>query len=234
MFRPTERGMGNILIQLAQVDPGQCVSSTIRIVNHLGKFFNLKNLKVIEDDGSLPDIFPGISIGNPKNERIRDIIEPTDYLSELVSKYSSTIESIDYGLQIRRSGFSTAKTVSKDDGGANYKFCTDATLQKFIQILETNPGNVFVTSDCYDTKKKLKDMFPERIRIIDQEPEHVTFTGDKEPWLTYVEFILLSKCPTIVMTGGDKDMLTFSTYGYTAGIYGKSRLMPIFNDEQVN
>ena len=225
MFRPREVGLGNTLLLLTKVDT---VSSAIYDWKCFGKYFRLKNIKVIDDDGSMPDAKIGIIIGDPDHKKISDIIEPTDELLKLVDKYRDLVFRVEFGLQIRRCGFSNVSSV-KNDTGANFKFCTDETLNEFVRLVQHTGGCVFLTTDCQDTKMKFKKTFGDKVRIIDDEPEHIAHCGDKDPWLTYIEFILLSKCPMVVMTGGDKDMFTFSTFGYASALYGNKRFIPYFN-----
>lgn len=40
----------------------------------------------------------------------------------------------------------------------------------------------------------------------------------------------MSECPHLFITGGNKDMVGFSTYAYMAGIYGNKPIEIIFND----
>ena len=45
----------------------------------------------------------------------------------------------------------------------------------------------------------------------------------------YLLFFLLSKCPRLFITGGNKDLVGFSTYAYMAAIYGNKPFNMIFN-----
>lgn len=228
MYRPREVGFGNVLLHLSKLKDNECVSSDLYNWKYFGKYFRLKNIQVKDDDGTLPDINPGIIIGDPDHKRIMEILEPTEDFMKLYEKYRPLISGMDFGLQIRRCGFSSVKSVNRDTG-ANFKFCTDKTLQEFMRLVHATTGRVFLTTDCYETKKLFKKTFGDKISMIDEEPEHVAHCGDKDPWLTYLEWYLLSKCQLIVMTGGDKDMFTFSTYGYTSALYGNKRFIPYFN-----
>ena len=39
----------------------------------------------------------------------------------------------------------------------------------------------------------------------------------------------MSKCPRLFITGGNKDLVGFSTYAYMAAIYGNKQFNMIFN-----
>ena len=46
----------------------------------------------------------------------------------------------------------------------------------------------------------------------------------------YLEWFLISMCPKVYLTGGRTDLVGFSTYGYTAAIYGSKPFEIIFNE----
>lgn len=212
----------------------KCASPVVYTGGRRGEYVRFKGVDIPDvDDGSLPDdTNPKLYIGQPYHRRVRDIVEPTEKTKQLVEKYSHLIENVDYAFQIRRCGLSKSQNVNNDPG-KNNDFCTNATLEKFYDVLKTRPGNVFVSSDCYETKMDMFRRYPNRVRVIDADPTHVSSDSsiDVDPWLAFTEFFLLSKCPVIYMTGGKRDMTTFSTFGYMASIYGNTGCIAIFNDD---
>lgn len=227
MFRPRDAGFGNIILQLTKITDSQCVSSDIYKWQKFGKYFKLKNINVKDDDGTLETLNPGIIIGDPDHKRLCDILEPTEELIKLYEQYRHLLR-VELGIQIRRCGFSNIPSINSSSG-ANDRYCNNDTLQEFMRLVQSIPAPVFLTTDCYETKKLFKNTFGDKISMIDEEPEHVAHCGDKDPWLTYLEWYLLSKCQLVVMTGGDKDMFSFSTFGYTSAVYGNKRFIPYFN-----
>jgi hypothetical protein len=223
MYRPSNDGigLGNMLIKMTQVDS---VSSQF-LGGGIGKYIKV-NIPVIEDpDGSLPSTNPPIYIGQPVHNRIRDIISPTPVMMRLIEQYQHPVS---VGIQIRRCNL--AKTPNFDDSGIHTIFCTDATLEKFHAIVNSSPGDVFLTTDCVEVKKTFKEKYGDKIKIVDAAPTHVHMDAKDDPWVSILEFFLLSKCPIVYMTGGNRDMFSFSTFGYMAAVYGNKQWVPVFND----
>lgn len=227
MYRPTACGLGNLLIYMTQVPKA---SSDVYTKGRRGEYIRFRGVEIVDDDGTLPDVHPKLFIGDPNHFKIHTMIEPTEKMNGLIEKYKHLVDGVSYAFQIRRCGLSKSPNVNNDPG-RNNNFCTDETLKKFYNLLEHTSGNVFVSSDCYETKMDMYRRFPDRIRVIDADPTHINSDSDVDPWVSMTEFFLLSMCPMIYMTGGNRDMMTFSTFGYTAAIYGATKCFPIFNDE---
>lgn len=222
MFRPGVGGLGNILIHLTQCD---VVSDTI-YKGGRDKYIKLENVSVQKDDGTLPDKETHIYIGNPIHNRIRDILKPTSYMQELIDEYDDIVKGVDFAIQIRRCGL--AKNFNEQTKETNY--CKDETLKKFHDIMNRTLGDVYVTSDCYETKQMFKKIWPDRVRILDKPSVHTSSDFDTDPLVPILEFFLLSKCPFLFCTGGDPVTgMSISTYGYMAAIYGKKPYSFIFN-----
>jgi hypothetical protein len=210
----------------------KCASPVVYTGGRRGEYIRFKGVHVPEtDDGSLPDTtHQRLVIGDPVHGSILDILEPTEKMKNLIEEHKHLIENVSCALQIRRCGLSKSPNVNNDPG-KNNNFCTDETLLKFYDVLERSDGPVFVSSDCYETKMAMYKKFPEKVRVLDGDPTHINSDSDVDPWVSMTEFFLLSMCPTIYMTGGSKDMTTFSTFGYMAAVYGRKKCVAIFNDE---
>ncbi len=226
VYKPGSNGLANVLLEITKVD---VLSESIYSWKFFGKYFNIHGKTIVKDEDTHKNIGPGIIIGDPDHKKLSQIIEPTEELLNLYEKYRPLVEGVEFGIQIRRCGFSSVKSVNTDSC-ASYKFCTDESLQEFMRIVHNSKGPIFLTTDCYETKKLFKNKFVDKIVIIDEEPEHIAHCGEKDPWITYLEWYILSKCPLVVMTGGEKDMWTFSTFGYSSAIYGNKQFIPIFNN----
>ena len=48
--------------------------------------------------------------------------------------------------------------------------------------------------------------------------------------IMFLKFFLFSKCPQLFLTGGNTDLVGFSTYAYIAAIYGNKPFNLIFNN----
>ena len=211
--------MANILMHLCQVD---VVSNKIYSKGY-GKYMQL-NLDIREDDGTLPTVIPPLYIMPNVHAKIRNIMKPTEAALTKIEEYRHLVDGVEYAIQIRRGCMSSCESVAKNSS----VHCDDSALAKFHQIVQQNKGPFFISSDCRKTKMEFKAMYPDRVRFIDEESEHSVVGTD--PWLTFTEFFLLGMCPCVFITGGARDMLTFSTFGYMACIYGGTRYIPVFND----
>lgn len=222
MFRPGCNGIANLLIQLTQCD---IVSDTIYNGGR-DKYIKIENIRVEKDDGTLPDKETQIILCQPIHIRIRDILRPTEYMQKLIDEYEHIVKGVEFALQIRRCGL--AKNFNEQTKQTNY--CTDETLKKFYDIMDRTLGNVYVTSDCYETKQLFKKIWPDRVRILDVPSVHTSCDFDTDPWVPFLEFFLLSKCPFVYCTGGDTNTgMSISTYGYMAAVYGDKPFSFIFN-----
>lgn len=222
MYRPGVGGLGNIFIHLTQC---HVVSDTI-YNGRRDEYIKLENIEVKNDDGTLPDKETHVYIGHPIHNRIRDILKPTSYMQELIDEYGHLVKGVGFALQIRRCGL--AKNFNEQTKETNY--CTDETLKKFFTIMETTHGDVYVTSDCQETKQLFKNKWPERVRILDKPSVHTSSDFDTDPKFPILEFFLLSECPFVYCTGGDPVTgMSMSTYGYMAAIYGNKPYTFVFN-----
>ena len=61
------------------------------------------------------------------------------------------------------------------------------------------------------------------VAIVDGEKKYTDYHN------IYLLFFLMSKCPRLFITGGNKDLVGFSTYAYMAAIYGNKQFNMIFN-----
>jgi hypothetical protein len=226
MFSPDARGLGNILMQLCHVDT---VSDKI-YDGHRGTFLKFDGIHIKPYDPSIEPIIPPLYINPQIHSKISTIIKPSEYAMIYINKYKHLIDDVSFAFQIRRGHLSSNENISKNSSGTI--FCTDETIEKFIHIMKHNPNKkVFISSDCLQTKLNFNKMFPNRVMYIDDEPEFIINTNNHEPWVSFTDFFLLGMCPLVYITGGFKDMLSFSTFGYMACMYGKNQCVPIFNDE---
>jgi len=86
-------------------------------------------------------------------------------------------------------------------------------------------------------KNTLKTKYPDKIVTLDHD---IAFTYEcdilknhnipKEiNYACYLDWFLLSKCKSLYVSAGNKDMCSLSTFGYSAGVYGRSDVHMIFN-----
>jgi hypothetical protein len=51
----------------------------------------------------------------------------------------------------------------------------------------------------------------------------------EERYGAYLDWFLLSKCKELYITAGNQDLTDLSTFGYSAGAYGRSNIHFVFN-----
>jgi hypothetical protein len=115
-------------------------------------------------------------------------------------------------------------------------FCSPSGLEQFKTIIHEAPGRVFLSSDSVSTTRQLIEEFGDKLSVLEM-PYTVTSTQDQgTPTIenlqkVYLKWFLLSKCPRLFLTGGNKnDLVGFSTYAYIAAIYGHKPFHPVYND----
>lgn len=223
MFRPKDgHGFGNILMQLCHVN---IVSE--KIYESIRKDYIKVNMCVLDDKTSDIEIIdcPPLNIIPHLHKNIKYLIEPTLKLKKLINEYYNLVNGVGFAFQIRRCGF--AKDFNEHS--PNFNYCTDQTLEKFFYILENTTCDVYVTSDCLETKRLFKSRFPDRVRILDEKTTHTANEINEYTWVPFLEFFLLGMCPYVYITGGNPDMSSFSTFGYMACMYNHTKFIPIFN-----
>jgi hypothetical protein len=209
MYRPTVGGIGNLFMHLCQVDT---VSDTV-YENNRGKYIRLEGIKVIPDDGTLPSVDVNTYLYQQSHKVIRSIVKPTDEMNILIQQYRHLVDGVEFAMQIRMCGLVKDKSFCENTPNSDYVI----SLERFYDVMNNTTGNVFVTSDCQHVKKTFKSKWPSRVRILDEQPIHTSSTnGNIDPWVSYLEFFLLSECPYIFVTGGK----LISTFGYMAAMYG--------------
>jgi hypothetical protein len=168
------------------------------------------------------------------------IIKPNKELEELINKYD---HGLDYGIHIRRGACSKdSENVGchgKDEMGEIKKayFAKDSAIEKFIEIVENTNSKIFLASDSQDIKDIFKRRFPDKIVTLEHDIV-LTYTCDTlknydvtkdQRYACYLDWFLLAKCKQLYITAGNQDLTDLSTFGYSAGAYGRSNIHFVFN-----
>jgi hypothetical protein len=234
-------GWGNIVLLLSDLyhnckEP--FVHSSINNVKRGVEFSGF----TITDRTDLPEYSPKLFI-NPYYFTIihplcRQIIRPSEEMKLLIEKYIHLVEGVSSAVHIRRGW---ADSDSKDMGHHYHPdgtirpayFASDKALEKFIEVIRNEPGKVFLASDSEKTKNMLKQMFPEKVMCLDMKIvltyECDQAVTDDERLACYLDWFLLSMCPSVHVTGGEPDSSGFSTFGYSAAVYGGKQVKIINN-----
>jgi len=127
----------------------------------------------------------------------------------------------------------------KDEMGEIKKayFAKDSAIEKFIEIVENTNSKIFLASDSQDIKDIFKRRFPDKIVTLEHDIV-LTYTCDTlknydvtkdQRYACYLDWFLLAKCKQLYITAGNQDLTDLSTFGYSAGAYGRSNIHFVFN-----
>ena len=168
------------------------------------------------------------------------IIKPNPELEELINKYDHGLE---YGIHIRRGACSSdSENIGchgTDENGEIKKafFAKDTALEKFIEVVEKTNAKFFLASDSKEVKDLFKAKFPDKIVTLEHDIV-LTYKCDtlknyevtkEQRYACYLDWFLLSKCKHLYITAGNQDLTDLSTFGYSAGAYGRSNIHFVFN-----
>jgi len=174
------------------------------------------------------------------HSNLRQIIKPSTELEELIHKYDHGLE---YGIHIRRGACSKdSENIGchgVDESGEIKKayFAKDTAIQKFIEIVDTTDAKFFLASDSREIKEMFKTKFPDKIVTLEHDIV-LTYKCDtlknydvtrEQRYACYLDWFLLAKCKQLYITAGNQDLTDLSTFGYSAGAYGRSNIHFVFN-----
>lgn len=232
-------GFGNLLIQLTSLQE-ECKQLHDHVFAYeLSNCLTINGFTRVSYEGKQPEcpIYINEHSIDHVHPKIRDIIKPTPFMEDLISKHIHLLDNVSCGVSIRRGSYCEDSRQYKDERAncPSYYHCSDTGLDKFKDVIRNVQGKVFLTSDSQSTIKSLVNEFGDKIITIDT---HFTMgtsqDRDGEKKYTdyhniYLLFFLMSKCPRLFITGGNKDLVGFSTYAYMAAIYGNKPFNMIFN-----
>jgi hypothetical protein len=174
------------------------------------------------------------------HSNLQHIIKPNEELQELIQKYDHGLE---YGIHIRRGACSRDSEDmgchGRDENGEIKKafFAKDSALEKFIEVVENTDAKFFLASDSQEVKDLFREKFPDKIVTLEHDIV-LTYKCDtlknyevtrEQRYACYLDWFLLSKCKHLYITAGNQDLTDLSTFGYSAGAYGRSNIHFIFN-----
>lgn len=220
MYRPVG-GLANIFIHLSQIDdpaiPVYMKSKTI------SKYINFKNnFNFIYEDVSNVNSIPTYCCMNHYTRRnlhskMKDRMEPADGL--LKDEHLKLLEGVKLGLAIR-----TFKEAPKE--------WQNVPIEMYYRIIRDNDVNFFITSDSIEVKRAMKKEFGDRVTYVEGADVHTEYDNIDDP-TPYLDFFLLSMCPTIAFTAGgvlNGSFAGFSTFGYMAAVYGGKPMALVEHD----
>lgn len=161
---------------------------------------------------------------------IRQVVSPTPEIVKLLhqNQHGCTV-----GLHIRRGNYGP-DSKALDDGTPHEDaawFCDDMTLQKFIQVIENSSEPVFLCTDSMYLRGELLKQYPEKVKVsgIDKVVHSRVCDGGDTVDM-FVDWFLLAQCKKVYITAGDTQLKGFSTFGYTAAVYGGAQIEMVFRN----
>ena len=253
LYIPTKNmGWGNIVINLTDL-VFQCKQHNLEPYVHESLHDVLREVKfhgfhITNDTSELPEYKPVIYINDDTIKKVhplmRQIIEPSDRMKELIQKNRHLVDDVSCGMHIRRGAFSEDSSKigchghNEDGTIIPAYFANDAALERFEQLVEKSPGKVFIASDSKEIKKRFKEKFGDKINFLETDIaltydcttlKNRDTTKEDDRANCYLEWFLLSMCRTVCITAGNADASNFSTFGYTAAIYGNCEIKIVTN-----
>ena len=242
VFKDHDAGFGNLLILLSD-----CWDTCKAIHRNVYERFELSNCVVLKgytvvdsDEGEHPPakIIINNWTMNTVHPRLCDFVYPTVYMESLINQHRQLLDGVTAAVHIRRGSHSKDSTQFRTSTDKSFFHCSDEGLAKFERIIQQVPGKVYLASDSKELKVSLKQKYGDKIRMLDTEfaitarQDAATTQTVKNLQDAYLEWFLLSLCPMVFITGGQtpEDLTGFSTYSYTAALYGKKPYHLIFNN----
>ena len=207
-------GWGNLLIHLSDFlvranERGETpyVGQGFKHINH--EIFPIKEEP--DEDMYTADIFINPVTMRNVHSLMRTFVKPPPFE---VKKYS-------VGLHVRRGAYGTdSKEIGVGDGAFH---CDDIALSHFMDVIRRCTDSVFLASDSIELKRELVARFPDKIETHDIDEIVVADEANADRAdSSFRDWYTLSACDAVFCTAGDGNMRGFSTFGYTAAIYGES------------
>jgi hypothetical protein len=224
MYPRTGHGLANTLIYLTDFYKDRFVLDGVvhdSIADYeMGRWLNFKfpttsldGIKSVYE----PKIFINPGTIKDVHATIRNLIEPSAELKEVLKEHASIVKGVSAGLHVRRGASAKdSRVIVEVDSDT---FANDAAVARFKSIAESF-GPVFLASDSPETKREFYGA-----RTLDTTIAVVhgacPAAPTKDRRNVFVDFFLLSMCPRVFVTGGNFPSCPgMSTFGYMAAQYG--------------
>ena len=242
-YLPESMGWGNVALCLSDLVCRSPKPRAYKSLTDVDRGVEFSGFEITDDPNE--EKFDHRILINPTyfhrvHSNLSEIIKPNEDLKELITKYHHGLE---YGIHIRRGACSKdSENIGchgKDENGEIKKayFAKDSAIEKFIEIVKNTDAKFFLASDSREIKEMFKKRFPEKIVTLEHDIV-LTYKCDtlknydvtkEQRYACYLDWFLLSKCKQLYITAGNKDLTDLSTFGYSAGAYGRSNINFVFN-----
>jgi hypothetical protein len=242
-YLPGSMGWGNVALCLSDLVFRSPKPRAYKSLMDVDRGVEFSGFEITNDPNE--DKFEQKIIINPTyfhhiHSNLPQIIKPNKELQELIQKYDHGLEC---GIHIRRGACSKdSENVGchgRDENGDIKKafFAKDTALEKFIEVVEKTNAKFFLASDSQEVKNLFKQKFLDKIVTLEHDIV-LTYKCDtlknydvtkEQRYACYLDWFLLAKCKHLYITAGNQDLTDLSTFGYSAGAYGRSNIHFIFN-----
>jgi len=246
-YLPESMGWGNVALCLSDLVYRSSNPRVYKSLLDVDRGVDFSGFE-ITDDPHKTKFEPRIAINSGYFQHVHSnlnkIIKPTEELQGIIDKHIQWFpHGLKYGMHIRRGACSKdSKDIGchgRDENGVIKKayFAKDSALEKFAEIVEKSDGYIFLASDSREIKDMFKKRFPDKIVTLEHDIV-LTYKCDtlknydvtrEQRLACYIDWFLLSKCKELYITAGNQDLTDLSTFGYSAGAYGRSNLHFVFN-----
>lgn len=242
-YLPDSMGWGNVALCLSDLVCRSPKPRAYKSLTDVDRGVEFSGFEITDDPNE--EKFDHRILINPTyfhhvHSNLSEIIKPNEDLKEMIKKYDHSLE---YGIHIRRGACSKdSENIGchgKNENGEIKKayFAKDSAIEKFVEIVKNTDAKFFLASDSHEIKEMFKQRFPDKIVTLEHDIV-LTYKCDtlknydvtkEQRYACYLDWFLLSKCKNLYITAGNQDLTDLSTFGYSAGAYGKSSIHFVFN-----
>ena len=239
VYKHNSSGFGNLVILLADCQDKCNLIHEDAFKYELANCVQISHFERVSYEGTHPPTHIYINPYTVQNihPRMRSFIHPTAYMKKMIDDHKHLLDGVSACVHIRRGSYSKDSIQLADARHREEIFyhCSDGAVDLFEKKIEREYGKVYVASDSNEIKQRLFSKFGDKLRMIETKFACTAIqTGTNTQSLktlqdVYLEWFLISMCPKVYLTGGRTDLVGFSTYGYTAAIYGNKPFEIVFN-----
>ena len=236
VYKHNGTGFGNLVILMADCQDKCHLIHEDVLKYELGNCISIGHFHLTSIEGTHPEcnIYINDHTVNNIHPRIRSFISPTEYMKSMLNDRVHLLDGVSACVHIRRGSYSKEGIAQGHD--PEYYYCSDSGLAKFEDIIRNEPGRIYLASDSAEVKQNMKNKFGNKIVTLDTSFACISTRHDADQYERkalqdiYLEWFLISMCPKVYVTGGRTDFVGFSTFGYSAAIYGAKPFGIVFND----
>ena len=233
-------GLGNLFYHLAMLYE-KCPDISPNVLdNEFKTCIDLPYFTQIKDESFYYEVTPNIFVNDDTDKILRNnlpkIIRPSEFMREQIRAHEHLVRDVCFGVNIRCGSLASDSKQYSDASDYRQTFCDHDGVKNFVTVIEAAVGKVYVSSDSPSMKKYIKNIFGDKVTMVETEFVHTSdedFAGKRTPKNfqdVYLVWFLLSMCPHVFVTGGMWGGNKISTFGWTAALYGDKTCSAVYNN----